>query len=177
MAVAQRMYARALFEAAQERDRVATVRDELRQLVDALDASPELAGFLANPQVDPGAKADVLGQVSQGADELVGNFVRLVAEKRRSGELHAIADELDVLVDRAEGRVQVELTTAHELSDAEASSIVSKIEAASGRKVEATRTVDPSLVGGLILQAGSLRADASVRGRLERLRRELMART
>jgi F-type H+-transporting ATPase subunit delta len=71
----------------------------------------------------------------------------------------------------------VELTTAHELSDAEASAIVDKIEKASGRTVEATRTVDPDLIGGLILQAGSLRVDASVRGRLDRLRRELVSRT
>jgi F-type H+-transporting ATPase subunit delta len=177
MAVAQRMYARALFEAAQEQDRVPAVRDELRQLANALDESPELAGFLANPQVDPAAKAEILGQVSEGADELVRNFLRLVGEKGRSRELRGIADELDVLVDRSEGRVQVELTTAHELSDDDAAAIVGRIEKASGRKVEATRSVDPSLVGGLILQAGSLRVDASVRGRLERLRRELVAGT
>ena len=70
----------------------------------------------------------------------------------------------------------VELTTAFELSDDEAASIVAKIEQASGRTVEATRKVDPELVGGMILQAGSLRVDASVRGRLERLRHELVTR-
>jgi len=68
----------------------------------------------------------------------------------------------------------VELTTAHELSDDDARSIVEQIEKASGRKVEATRSVDPSLVGGMVLQVGSFRADGSVRGRLERLRRELV---
>jgi F-type H+-transporting ATPase subunit delta len=177
MALAQRMYARALFQAAQEKDRVAAVRDQLRQLATALDESPELAGFLSNPQVDPRAKAEVLGQLSDGAEELLRNFLQLAAEKGRGGELRAIADELDALVDQAEGRVQVELTTAHELSDTEAAAIVGRIEKASGRKVEATRAVDPSLVGGLILQAGSLRVDASVRGRLERLRRTLVTRT
>ena len=70
--------------------------------------------------------------------------------------------------------MQVELTTAHELSDEDAAAIVKRIEESSGRRVEATRRVDPSLVGGVILQAGSLRVDASVRGRLERLRRELI---
>ena len=70
----------------------------------------------------------------------------------------------------------VELTTAFELSDDEAASIVAQIEQSSGRKVEATRKVDPELVGGMILQAGSLRVDASVRGRLERLRHELATR-
>jgi F-type H+-transporting ATPase subunit delta len=177
MAVAQRMYARALFEAAQEKKRVAAVRDEVRQLAAALEDSPQLDGFLRNPQVDPSAKAGVLAELSEGADDLVRNFLQLVAEKGRSGELGEIADELDALVDRAEGRVHVELTTAHQLSDEEAAAIVGRIEKASGRKVEATRAVDPGLIGGLILQAGSLRVDASVRGRLERLRRELATQT
>ncbi len=177
MALAQRMYARALFAAARSAGRVDVVRDELRQLSDALDASPELAGFLANPQLDPGAKGEVLAEVSEGADELVRNFLLLVASKGRAGELRMMAEELDAIVDRDQGRVQVELTTAHELSDDEAATIVRQIEQASGSRVEAVRSVDPSLVGGLILQAGSLRVDASVRGRLERLRRELATTT
>ncbi len=81
--------------------------------------------------------------------------------------------ELDALVARAQNRLAVELTTAYELSDDEARSIVETIEKASGRTVEATRSVDPGLVGGIVLQVGSFRADGSVRGRLERLRQEL----
>jgi F-type H+-transporting ATPase subunit delta len=175
MAAAQRIYARALFEAAQAQNRVGPVRDELHQLAGALDAAPELESFLANPQVDPTGKTEVLDQVTEGAEPLVRNAVRLLASKGRAGELRLFAEEFDTLVDRAEGRVQVELTTAHELSDTELAAIVQRIEKASGRTVEATRRVDPSLVGGVILQAGSLRVDASVRGRLERLRRELVA--
>jgi F-type H+-transporting ATPase subunit delta len=177
MAAAQRIYARALFEAAQEQDRVAPVREQLGQLVGAFDQTPELEGFLANPQVDPSTKADVLAQVTEGGEALLRNALRLVASKGRAGEIRALAAEYETLVDRAEGRVQVELTTAHELSDAEADAIVQRIEKASGRRVEASRQVDPALVGGVILQAGSLRVDASVRGRLERLRRELVSRT
>ena len=101
------------------------------------------------------------------------NFLRVVAEKGRAHEIAGIKEEFDALVDRAAGRVAVELTTAFELSDDEAAAIVGSIEKSSGRTVEATRTVDPDLIGGMILQAGSLRVDASVRGRLERLRREL----
>jgi F-type H+-transporting ATPase subunit delta len=81
--------------------------------------------------------------------------------------------ELDALVARAQNRLAVELQTAHELSDEEAAAIVKTIESASGREVEATRSVDPSLIGGIVLQVGSFRADGSVRGRLERLRHEL----
>jgi F-type H+-transporting ATPase subunit delta len=176
VAAAQRIYARALFEAAQEQGRVAPVRDQLRQLVDAFDTAPELEGFLANPQVEPSAKADVLAQVTEGGEPLLRNALRLLATKKRAGEIRQLAQEYEALVDHAEGRVQVELTTAQELSDAEAEAIVKKIEEASGRRVEATRQVDPSLVGGVVLQAGSLRVDASVRGRIERLRRELVTR-
>jgi F-type H+-transporting ATPase subunit delta len=175
VAVAQRMYARALFEAAQESERVDEVAGELAELALALDESPELAQFLVNPQVEPAAKGEVLQRVAEGADELVRNFLRLLAEKGRAGELAEIQDELAALVDRAQGRIAVELTTAYELSDEEAASIAGKIEQASGRTVEAERKVDPDLIGGLILQAGSLRVDASVRGRLQRLRRELAA--
>ena len=177
MAVAQRTYARALFEAAQEEGRTAGVRADLDAFVDALVASPQLEAFLSNPQVDAATKADVLEQIAAGSDELVRNVLRLVAQTGRAHEIAAIKEELDQLVDRAEGRLAVELTTAFELSDEEAEAIVGRIQEASGREVEATRHVDPSLIGGMILQAGSLRVDASVRGRLERLRRELATRT
>jgi F-type H+-transporting ATPase subunit delta len=95
----------------------------------------------------------------------------------RGGQLEPFAVEFVAIVDREQGRLKVELTTAYELDDKEADAIVAKIEKSSGRTVEATRSVDPDLIGGMILQAGSLRVDASVRGRLDRLRRELVSRT
>ncbi len=167
------MYARALFEAAQEAGRLDTVHGELGLLARALEETPELEAFLSNPQLEPSAKADLLAQLAEDADPLVRSFLRVIAEKGRAGELGQMAAEFDALVDESAGRVSVELTTAFELSDDEAAGIVARIQQASGRIVEATRQVDPSLIGGLILQAGSLRVDASVRGRLERLRHEL----
>jgi F-type H+-transporting ATPase subunit delta len=97
-----------------------------------------------------------------------------VAEKGRAGEIEDIALEFERLMAREERRLAVELTTARELTDDEARAIVAQIEQAAGRKVEATRTVDPAIIGGIVLQAGSYRADASVRGRLERLRQTLV---
>jgi len=173
VAVAHRMYARALFEAAREADRVDGVAGDLAALASAMDEVPELRAFLRNPQIEPTGKADVLEQLAADGDELVRNFVRLAAEKGRAGEIPEISAELEALVARAQNRLAVELTTAHELSDDEATSIVQAIEKASGRSVEATRSVDPSLIGGIVLQVGSHRADGSVRGRLERLRHEL----
>jgi F-type H+-transporting ATPase subunit delta len=173
VAVAQRMYARALFEAAQEAGRVDEVAADIAALAAAIHEVPELRAFLRNPQIEPTGKAAMLDQLAADADELVRNFVRVVAEKGRAGELPDISAELDALVAQAQNRLAVELTTSYELTDEEARSIVQTIEKASGRTVEATRTVDPSLIGGIVLQIGSHRADGSVRGRLERLRHEL----
>lgn len=130
--------------------------------------------MLRNPQVEPPEKARVLEELLGGADELLRNFLMLTAEKGRIAEIEEIAREFERLMAREERRLDVELTTAYDLSDKEAQEIIEQIEDASGRKVEATRNVDPALIGGLVLQAGSLRVDASVRGRLERLRRELV---
>jgi len=118
-------------------------------------------------------KEDVLARVAQGSDELVVNFVKLLAEKGRAAELDEMVTELDALVAQEKRVLDVELTTAHELSDEEFGRILGRIEAASGRKVQAERTVNPDLIGGIVLQAGSMMLDASVRGRLERLRHDL----
>jgi len=134
---------------------------------------PELSALLENPEIESHVKAGVLDQVLGGADELVRNFVRLVVEKGRAGEIRQIVAEFEQLVAEADRILDVELTTAHELSEADFQRLVADIEKKSGRKVQASRTVDPDLIGGIVLQAGSMRLDASVRGRLERLRQQL----
>jgi F-type H+-transporting ATPase subunit delta len=173
VAVAQRMYARALFEAAKEQGRLAEAREELDDFVTTAREVPELRALLENPQVDPRAKRVARRELLAEGDELVRNFLLLVVEKGRAAELEEIQREFDELVAAEEQRLTVELTTAYELSEDEARDIVRQIEQASGRRVDANRKVDSELIGGLVLQAGSLRVDASVRGRLERLRREL----
>jgi F-type H+-transporting ATPase subunit delta len=177
MAVAYRIYARALFDAAQDRDRLARVREDLADFVAMVDEVPELRALLRDPVLDPKEKADALDSILGGVDELVRNFLLLVAEKNRTAQIEEIAREFDRLVAAEERRLEVELTTAFELSDKEAKSLVAQIEKASGRQVDATRSVDPDLIGGLILQAGSMRVDASVRGRLNRLRQDLVTRS
>jgi F-type H+-transporting ATPase subunit delta len=177
IAVAHRVYARALFDAAKENDRLARVREELGDFVAAIEEVPELRELLRNPEVDSRARAAALDDVLGDADELLRNFLRLLSEKGRSGQIETIHEEFERLAAAEERRLEVELTTARELSDEEEREILEQIERASGRKVEATRKVDPELIGGLVLQAGTLRVDASVRGRLERLRNELVTRS
>jgi F-type H+-transporting ATPase subunit delta len=173
VSVAHRTYARALLEAAQERDLVEKVRSDFGDFAAAIDDVPELDALLRNPQIDPRTKADTIEAILGGTDQLVRNFLRVAIEKHRAGDLREIHREFERLVAELERRLTVELTTAFELSDDEARQIVQQIERASGRSVDASRSVDPDLIGGIVLQAGSMRVDASVRGRIERLRREL----
>lgn len=177
MATVAHMYAQALHDAATERGRLDEVRADLAEFVAVTAEVPELHELLRNPQIDRGAKEATLGDLLGDADELVRNFLLLLAEKGRAGQLDEIAREFERLVERERGVVHLELTTAYELSDEEAGEVVRQIEQASGRTVIASRSVDPDLIGGVVLKAGSLRVDASVRGRLNRLRQELVKRS
>ena len=150
------------------------MHEALADFVAAIEQTPELRSVLRNPQLESTAKARILADLAGDEEPLFKNFLLLTAEKGRAGELEIIAEEFERLMAREERRLTVELTTARELTDAEAQAIVAQIEEAAGRKVEATRSVDPELVGGIVLQAGSYRVDASVRGRLQRLRQELI---
>jgi F-type H+-transporting ATPase subunit delta len=176
MTVVHRTYARALLEAAKERGRLAEVREELNDFVQATRDVPELRALLQNPELDRSLKRAALEELLGDADELVRNFLLLLVEKGRAEGLEEVAREFEALVAAEERRLELDLTTAVELSDEEARELVAEIERAAGRSVEARRSVDPSLIGGAVLEVGLFRVDASVRGRLERLRRELRTR-
>ena len=177
MSVVHRTYARSLFEAAREDGKLAEVREQLGDFVEMQRQVPELAEILRNPQLDQRAKLAAVDAVAGDADSLFRNLLRLLIEKGRGGEIEEVGEEFERLASREEGQLSVELTTAFELSEDEARAIVEQIQKASGRTVEATRSVDPDLIGGIVLQAGSLRVDASVRSRLARLQRELVTRS
>jgi F-type H+-transporting ATPase subunit delta len=176
MAVAHRVYAEALLAAAGENGRLAEVREDLAEFAAAVESSEELRSFLRNPQIEPHVKRDALAALLADADELVRNFLLLLAEKGRIAEIEEIHSEFERLIAQEARVLELELTTAVELSDEEAAQLVRRIEGAAGRRVEATRRVNPDILGGIVVQAGSRRLDASVRGRLNRLRQELTAR-
>jgi F-type H+-transporting ATPase subunit delta len=177
LSVVHRTYARSLFEAAKEGGRLREVREQLGDFAEMQRQVPELAEILRNPQLDKRAKLAAVDAVADDADSLFRNLMRLLIEKGRGGEVEEVGEEFERLAAREEGQLSVELTTAFELSEDEARAIVEQIQKASGRTVEATRSVDPDLIGGIVLQAGSLRVDASVRSRLARLQRELVTRS
>ena len=149
------------------------MHDELADFATAVSDVPELRSVLRNPQVDPRTKARILDELVGDADELVRNFLRLTAEKGRIGAIEEIVREFERLVAAEERRLNVELTTAYELSDEEAGQIVKQIEQASGRKVEATRSVDPGLIGGFIAEVGGTIYDGSIRQQLQTFRNSL----
>ena len=174
MAVAHRMYARALFQAARETGRLDPVAADIAALATALEEIACSSARSSPTRRSTRRRRPPCSRRSRPAQTTSSrNFLRLLAEKGRARELGEIAEELEALVAHAQNRLTVELTTAVELSEDEARSIVETIERASGRTVEATRSVDPSLIGGIVLRIGTFLADGSVRGRLERLRREL----
>jgi F-type H+-transporting ATPase subunit delta len=173
VAVAHRIYAEALLEAANESDELARVREEFDDLAAAVAESDDLRDFLRNPQIESETKRGVLESILEGASKHFLNFVRLLVEKDRIAELVDVHEEWERLLARAERILELELVTAVELSDEEAGEVVAQIEQASGRKVVARRRVDPDILGGIVVQAGSQRLDASVRGRLNALREEL----
>jgi F-type H+-transporting ATPase subunit delta len=177
MAVAHRVYAEALLEAAADQGRTDEVRQDLGDFVAAVEASDELRSLLRNPQIEPHVKREALAAALGEVDPLVRNFLLLLAEKGRLAGVDEMQRELERLIAAQERVLELELTTAVELSDDEAARVIEQIEQAAGRKVEATRTVDPDLIGGIVIQAGSQRLDASVRGRLDQLRQELTARS
>jgi F-type H+-transporting ATPase subunit delta len=149
------------------------VRTELSDLAATIAESPELEAVLENPETESRLKGDILEEVFGGADELVRNFIRVVVDKGRAAEIRGIAEEFEAIIAAQAHVLDVEVTTAQELSEVEFRRIISDIEKKSGRQVQASRNVDPALIGGIVLQAGSMRLDASVRGRLDRLRQEL----
>ena len=142
----------------------ADVQDSVQYLVTLTFEGLPGGGQTQSPKI-PDVPSLTIGPLS---DKL------LTVEKHRGGQIREIQREFERLMAQEERRLTVELTTAYELSDDEARQIIGQIEQASGRPVDATRNVDSDLIGGIVLQAGSMRVDASVRGRLERLRRDLM---
>jgi F-type H+-transporting ATPase subunit delta len=177
VAVAHRVYAEALLEASQDENRLGQVRQEFEDFAAAVEESDDLRRFLQNPQIELRTKRSALEDLLEGSDKLFLNFVRLLVEKDRISEVEQVYEEWARLLARQERVLELELQTAVELSDEEADKVVKEIEEASGRKIVAARTVDPDLIGGLVVQAGSIRLDASVRGRLQQLREELTATT
>ncbi len=165
-----RVYATALYEAAEDEGRVDEVQRDLGEFVRAMEESPELRQLIAAEEISDMRKTQVLMELTEGGDELVRNLLRLLVDKSREGELPAIYRAFVGLVEEARGIVHVEVVSAVPLSDPLQEALKAKIESSLHKTVELTLTVDEEILGGLRLRIGDRVADASVRHRLDRLR-------
>ena len=167
------VYARSLFEVAQERDVLDDVREQIGQVADALDETRDLQVFFFSPYFSTEEKKDGLQRAIDGADEAVENFLELLVEKHRMPAIFRIRRELDRLWEDANQLLPVTITSAIELDSSTVDGIAKAIGDQTGRRVELTTTVDPDVLGGIVLRVGNSILDASIRNRLEQLRRQV----
>jgi F-type H+-transporting ATPase subunit delta len=167
------VYARSLFEVAQERDALDRVREQIGQFADALQDSHDLQVFFFSPYFSTEEKKDALGNLLDGADDAVTNFLELLVEKHRMPAIFRIRRELDSLWADANQLLPVTITSAVELDSSTVDGIGKAIGDQTGRKVELTTNVDPDVLGGIVLRVGNSILDASIRNRLEQLRRQV----
>jgi F-type H+-transporting ATPase subunit delta len=167
------VYARALFDVAKEHDKLDEIHEQLGELADALSEDQNLQVFFFSPYFSSQEKKDAIGKVVEGADEHVVRFLELLAERHRMPALFRIRRVFDSLWAEENQLLPVKLKSAVELDDDTVKEIGKKIEEQTGRKIELTQEVDPDVLGGLVMQVGNMVMDASVRGRLEKLRKQV----
>jgi F-type H+-transporting ATPase subunit delta len=167
------VYSRALFEVAKEQDALDTVREQLGQFADALAEDRELQVFFFSPYFSTEEKKNGLAKVVDGADPAILNFFELLVEKHRMPAIFRVRRAYDELWEHENKLLPVEITSAVELDDETARRIGDQIGEQTGQRVELTKTVDPEIIGGLVLRVGNSILDASIRNRLDNLRKNV----
>jgi len=167
------VYGRSLFEVAKEHDQLDTVREQIGQFADALDAERELAVFFFSPYFSTQEKKDGLHRALDGAEATVENFLELLIEKHRMPVIFRIRRVLDAHWEEENRVLPVQITSATELDEATVQGIGDRIGEQTDRRVELTAQVDPDILGGIVLRVGNQILDASIRSRLDSLRRSV----
>ena len=167
------VYARALFEVAEDRDLIDQIHDELTQFADALSENRQLAVFFFSPYFSTEEKKDGLKKAVTGADPAFMNFLEALIERHRMPAIFRIRAQYQDMWEDARDLLPVELTSAIELDSATVASIGERVGEQTKRTVELTSTVDPDILGGIVLRVGNVILDASIRNRLEQLRKQV----
>jgi F-type H+-transporting ATPase subunit delta len=169
------VYSRALFEAAKENDVLDDVHDQLNEFVDALEDEDngDLRLFFYSPYFSSEEKKDGVGKVISGGDERFSNFLELLAERHRMPVLPRIRREFNSMWREEKQLLPVNVTSAVELDEQLLKGIGDRIQEQTGREVELTSQVDPEVLGGLVVRVGNMVMDASVRSRLEQIRKQV----
>jgi F-type H+-transporting ATPase subunit delta len=165
------VYARSLFEVASDQDKLDLVREELGAFADALSETRELQVFFFSPYFSTEEKKDGLERAVTGADEAVMNFLELLIEKHRMPAIFRIRARYDALWEEANRLLPVQISSAVELDESTIKELGDRISEQTGRKVELSSSVEPDILGGIVVRVGNSVLDASIRNRLEQLRR------
>jgi F-type H+-transporting ATPase subunit delta len=167
------VYARSLFEVAQDQGQLDEIHEQLDEFSDVLSENRQLQLFFFSPYFSSDEKKNGVAKVIDGGNEYFVRFLELLAEKHRLPVLFRIRREFDSLWAREQKLLEVSVTSAVELDEETVKGIGKKIEEQTGNRVELAAHVDPDLLGGLVIRVGNMVLDASVRNRLERLRRQV----
>jgi F-type H+-transporting ATPase subunit delta len=167
------VYARSLFEVAKEHDKLDVVRDQLGEIADAVAEQHDLQVFFFSPYFSTDEKVDGLQRALEDADEAVLNFLELLIEKHRMPALFRIRREFEALWEEENRLLPVQVTSAIELDESTVRQIGDAIGEQTGRRIELTSEVDPDILGGIVLRVGNSILDASIRNRLEKLRKQV----
>ena len=167
------VYARSLFEVAQERGVLDEVKQELDQFADALSENHDLAVFFFSPYFSTSEKKDALSRLLEGADPSFVNFLEALIERHRMPAIFRIRTRLDELWEHENRRLPVEVTSAVELDEATINDIGKRIGEQTGHEVDLESRVDPDILGGIVLRVGNSVLDASIKNRLNQLRKEV----
>ena len=168
-----RVYAKALFDVAKEKDTLDDIHEQLGQFADALEENREMQVFFFSPYFSSAEKRDGIAKAISGAEPELVNFLELLAEKHRMPVIHAIRRAFDELYAEERKRLAVTVTSAVELDRKVVKKVGEEIQRQTGREIELDAVVDPDVLGGLVLRVGNRVLDASVRSKLERLRKEI----
>ena len=167
------VYSRALFEVATEQDKLDDVREQLGAFADALAETRDLQVFFFSPYFSTAEKEDGLDRVLSDADPVIVNFLKLLIEKHRMPALFRIRAVLDELWEEENKLLPVHITSAVELDSRTVKQLVDRIAEQTDRKVDVSSQIDPDILGGIVVRVGNSVLDASVRNRLEQLRRQV----
>jgi F-type H+-transporting ATPase subunit delta len=167
------VYARSLFEVAKEHDKLDVIKEQLDQFADELEKNRELQVYFFSPYFSSAEKKEGIQKIISGGDEHFVRFLELLAERHRMPVVFRIRREFDRLWAEENKQLPVTITSAVELDKDTVKDLGKKIEEQTGQTIDLTAQVDPDLVGGLRMQVGNMVYDATIRGRLEKLRREV----
>lgn len=170
---AARVYAEALFDVAKEKGKLDAIGADLGQFADAVAESRDLQVFLFSPHFSSAEKVEGLRRGVQDADPELRNFLELLVDKGRMTEVFRIRREFEQRWKKENRRIDVTVTSAVELDPAVVAKVGEEIERQTGQKVELASRVDGEILGGIVLQVGNMVLDASIRSRLEKLRKSV----